>query len=309
MHAALKQALGSHVNQKGSLVDPYKLRFDFSHDAPVTAQKITEIENLVNQQIFSKQNVVDEVMPIADAKDAGAEALFGEKYGDEVRVVSMSDFSLELCGGTHVSNTAEIGLFKIAGESGVAAGVRRIEALTRRNAMNWANEQQATLRRLSSVLKTDSASLEKRFEQLQSTIKSLEDDKKKLQQMIASGAGGQDLESKIVQIGDVKLLATIIEGADKDLLRGTIDKFKDKYPDGIIVLGAEVDGKVKLTAGVAKSLAKTYPAGKLIQHITALVDGRGGGRPDMAEGGIPDAAQLQTCLDAAQCWVSEQNSL
>ena len=308
LHAALKQVLGSHVNQKGSLVDPYKLRFDFSHDAPVTAEQIVEIENLVNQQVFSKQAVLDKVMPIDDAKSAGAEALFGEKYGDEVRVVSMSDFSLELCGGTHVSNTSEIGLFKIASESGVAAGVRRIEALTRRNALNWANQQQTTLSRLSSALKTVPESLEKRFEQLQATIKGLEEEKKKLQQMIASGAGGQDLESKIVDIGEVKLLATILDGADKELLRSTIDKFKDKHSNGIIVLGAQVDGKVKLSAGVAKSLAKTYPAGKLIQHITALADGRGGGRPDMAEGGIPDASQLQTCLDAVQDWVSQQNS-
>ncbi|MCL4149273.1 UNVERIFIED_CONTAM: hypothetical protein GTU68_026958 [Idotea baltica] len=294
LHAALKQVLGAHVNQKGSLVDPYKLRFDFSHDAPLTAEQIADIESLVNQQVFNKQNVAANVMQIDDAKAAGAEALFGEKYGDEVRVVSMSDFSLELCGGTHVANTSEIGLFKIASESGVAAGVRRIEALTRRNAL--------------SALKTDSSSLVKRFEQLQGTVKTLEDEKKKLQQMIASGAGGQDLESKIIEVGDVKLLATILQGADKDLLRNTIDKFKDKHPDGIIVLGAEVDGKVKLTAGVAKSLAKNYPAGKLIQYITALADGRGGGRPDMAEGGISDVAQLQMCLDAAQSWVSEQNS-
>ena len=308
LHAALKKVLGEHVNQKGSLVDPYKLRFDFSHDAPVTIEQTIEIENLVNQQIFNKQDVADKVMPIADAKAAGAEALFGEKYGDEVRVVSMSDFSLELCGGTHVANTSEIGLFKIASESGVAAGVRRIEALTRRNALEWANQQQATLNRLSNVLKTDSASLEKRVQQLQGSIKSLEEDKKKLQQMIASGAGGQDLESQVIEVGDVTLLTTILEGADKDLLRSTIDKFKDKHTRGVIVLGAEVDGKVKLTAGVSKSIAKSYPAGKLIQYITAIADGRGGGRPDMAEGGIPDAGQLQICLDAVKGWVSDQNS-
>ncbi|MDB4512255.1 DHHA1 domain-containing protein, partial [Arenicella sp.] len=289
-------------------VDPYKLRFDFSHDAPMTAQQIIEIEDLVNQQIFSSQEVTDEVMPIADAKAAGAEALFGEKYGDQVRVISMSDFSLELCGGTHVSNTSEIGLFKIINESGVAAGIRRLEALTRRNALTWANQQYATLKRLSTSLKTDPSSLEKRLVQLQESLKTLEDEKKKLQKMIASGAGGQDLESKIVKIGDVQLLAAVLDGADKDLLRSTIDKFKDKHPDGIIVLGAKVDGKVKLTAGVAKSIANSYPAGKLIQHITSLANGRGGGRADMAEGGIPDAAQLQTCLDAAQEWVEQQKS-
>jgi alanyl-tRNA synthetase len=246
------------------------------------------------------------IMPIDDAKAAGAEALFGEKYGAEVRTISMSDFSFELCGGTHVSNTSEIGLFKIVAESGVAAGVRRIEALTRRGAAQWANEQQALLREASGLLKTDAASLSKRIEQLQANIKTLEGDKKKLQKMIASGAGGQDLESQIKQVGNVVLLASILDGADKDLLRDTIDKFKDKHANGIIVLGAEVDGKVKLSAGVAKSISKQYPAGKIIQHITALADGRGGGRPDMAEGGIPDAANLQLCLDAVEGWIADQ---
>ncbi|MBX2847547.1 MAG: alanine--tRNA ligase [Acidiferrobacterales bacterium] len=308
LHAALKQVLGSHVSQKGSLVDPQKLRFDFSHDVPISSDQIREIEDLVNQQIFSKREVADEIMPIVDAKSAGAEALFGEKYGDEVRVVSMSEFSIELCGGTHVGNTSEIGLFKIVSETGVASGVRRIEALTRRNALDWANDQQASLNRLANRLKTAPPSLEKRIEQLLSSIRSLEEDKKKLQQIIAGGGGGQDLDTQIIKIDDVKVLATILEGADKELLRATIDKFKDKHTDGIVVLGAEVDGKIKLTAGVAKSISKKYPAGKLIQHITAIADGRGGGRPDMAEGGIPDASKLQVCLDAVPDWVRQQDA-
>ena len=306
LHAALKQVLGTHVQQKGSMVNPQRLRFDFSHDAPVTADEIAQVEDLVNAQVFAQHNVDSAVMSIDDAKEAGAEALFGEKYGAEVRVISMSDFSLELCGGTHVGNTAEIGLFKIVSEAGVAAGVRRIEAVTRRGAMEWANEQQAVLNSASSLLKIDTAGLTKRIEQLQTTIKSLENDKKKLQQMIASGAGGQDLDSQIKQVGDVQVLAALIEGADKDMLRTTIDKFKDKNASGIIVLGAEVDGKVKLSAGVSKGISKQYPAGKLIQHITALAEGRGGGRPDMAEGGIPDASQLETCLAAVEDWVAEQ---
>ena len=308
LHAALKEVLGDHVQQKGSLVDPDKLRFDFSHDAPVTSEEIAKIEQLVNEQVFNKESVGAQLMSIDDAKAAGAQALFGEKYGDEVRVITMSDFSMELCGGTHVNNTAEIGFFKITSESGVAAGVRRIEALTRRTALDWANDQQAILQRLSGVLKTDASSIEKRLEQLQSSIKALEADKKKLQKMLVSGDGGQDFESQIIEIGDIKLLTSLIEGADKDILRTTIDQFKDKHSNGIIVLGAEVDGKVKLVSGVSKKISKSYPAGKLIQHITSLADGRGGGRPDMAEGGIADVSQLQLCLDAVEDWVKSQNS-
>ena len=306
MHSALKQVLGDHVIQKGSMVNAQRLRFDFAHDSPVTAEQISDVEALVNAEIFSKQDVKASIMPIDEAKAAGAEALFGEKYGAEVRVLSMGDFSLELCGGTHVSNTAEIGFFKIVAESGVAAGVRRIEALTREGALQWVNEQQGHLRSATSLLKADASSLTKRIEQLQTNIKTLEQDKKKLQVMISSGGGGEDLASKAKQVGDITVLATIMEGADKDLLRNTIDSFKDKNNNGIIVLGAKVDNKVKLVAGVAKSISKRYPAGKLIQHITALADGRGGGRPDMAEGGIADVNDLEKCLAAVEGWVAEQ---
>ena len=306
LHAALKKVLGNHVQQKGSMVNAQRLRFDFLNDAPVSVDEIAEVEALVNDQIFAQHAVAAAVMPIDDAKAAGAEALFGEKYGADVRTIAMSDFSFELCGGTHVANTSEIGLFKIVAESGVAAGVRRIEALTRRGAVDWVNQQQSLLHAASGLLKTDAASLSKRIEQLQLSIKTLEGDKKKLQQMIANGGGGQDLASQVKQVGDIAVLATILDGADKDVLRDTIDKFKDKHSNGIIVLGAEVDGKVKLSAGVAKGISKQYPAGKIIQHITALADGRGGGRPDMAEGGIPDAANLQLCLDAVADWVANQ---
>jgi len=307
LHAALKRVLGDHVQQKGSMVNPERLRFDFSHDAPVMADEIAEVESLVNSQVFEQHSVDAAVMPIEDAKAAGAEALFGEKYGDEVRTISMSDFSLELCGGTHVANTSEIGLFKITGESGVAAGVRRVEAVTGRGAVQWVNDQQSLLRDASSLLKTDPTSLSKRIDQLQMSVKALEADKKKLQQMIATGAGGQDLEAQIKTVGDVQLLTATLDGADKDLLRNTIDKFKDKHGNGIIVLGAEVDGKAKLLAGVSKGISKQYPAGKIIQHITALADGRGGGRPDMAEGGIPSADKLAECLAAVEVWLADQS--
>ncbi|MFT6409177.1 MAG: alanyl-tRNA synthetase, partial [Arenicella sp.] len=280
LHSALKIVLGNHVQQKGSMVNPQRLRFDFSHDTPVTAEQLAEVETLVNAEVFAQHSVEALLMPIDDAKAAGAEALFGEKYGAEVRTITMSDFSFELCGGTHVSNTSEIGLFKILSESGVAAGVRRIEAVTRRGAFEWANQQQLILNAASSLLKADPASLSKRIDQLQTSIKTLELDKKKLQQMIASGAGGQGLDSQVTKIGDLAVLTAIIDGADKDILRETIDKFKDKHLNGIVVLGAEVDGKVKILAGVAKAISKQYPAGKIIQHVTSLADGRGGGRPD-----------------------------
>ncbi len=306
LHAALKKVLGVHVQQKGSLVTPTRFRFDFSHDSPVTTEEIAQIEALVNAEVFAQRDVNAKIMPIDDAKAAGAEALFGEKYGAEVRTIAMGEFSFELCGGTHVNNTSEIGLFKIVAESGVAAGVRRVEAVTRENAVFWANEQQALLREVAGALKTDAKGVTKRIEQLQSQLKTLEQDKKKLQQMIASGSGGNDLNSQAKEVGDVMLLATVLEGADKDMLRSTIDTFKDKHPNGVIVLGAEVDGKVKLLAGVSKPISKQYPAGKIIQHITALADGRGGGRPDMAEGGIADAQKLSVCLDAVEPWLLEQ---
>jgi len=306
LHAALRQVLGAHVKQKGSMVNPQRLRFDFSHDAPVSHAELEQIEQIVNEQIFGQHQVESAIMPIEQAKAAGAEALFGEKYGDEVRVISMSDFSLELCGGTHVANTSEIGLFKIVGESGVAAGVRRIEAVSQRGAVQWLNEQQVLLKSATSLLKTDPANLTPRIEQLQANIKTLEADKKKLQKMLASGGGSEDLNSKIEQVGDVQLLTSIMDGVDKSILRDTIDQFKDKHDNGVIVLGAEIDGKVTLLAGVAKGISKQYPAGKLIQTITALAEGRGGGRPDMAEGGIPNASDLEKCLTAVTAWVTEQ---
>lgn len=306
LHSALKIILGDHVQQKGSMVSPQRLRFDFSHDAPVSPAQLSAVESLVNAEVFGQHPVKAAIMAIDDAKDAGAEALFGEKYGAQVRTISMGDFSFELCGGTHVGNTSEIGLFKIVGESGVAAGVRRIEAVSRRGAMQWAEEQNSLLREASVLLKTSPSSLVKRISQLQDNIKSLELDKKSLQKMIADGAGSQNSDDLIEEVAGIQVLATILDGADKDLLRDTIDRFKNKYDKGIIVLGAEVDGKVKLSAGVTKEISKQFPAGKLIQHITSLADGRGGGRPDMAEGGIPSAADLNKCLKAVSSWVEEQ---
>lgn len=305
LHATLKSVLGEHVVQKGSMVNDERLRFDFSHDAPVSAEQIAEVEARVNREIFANHAVEDVVMAINEAKAAGAEALFGEKYGDEVRVVSMGEYSLELCGGTHVRNTADIGFFKIVSETGVAAGVRRIEALTRQGALDWVNAQQALLQSAASALKSDTQSVPTRIQHLQESVKKLEADKRQLQKLIASG-GAQDLESETQTIGEYAVLSALMDGADTDTLRETIDKFKDKHAKGIIVLGAEVEGKVKLLAGVSKSISKQFPAGDLIKHITALGGGRGGGRPDMAEGGIPEADGLKKCLDGVGAWVAEK---
>ena len=304
LHAALRQVLGDHVQQKGSMVNAQRLRFDFSHDAPVTSEQIAQLETIVNQQVFEQHSVESTIMPIEQAKAAGAEALFGEKYGDQVRVISMSDFSLELCGGTHVANTAEIGVFKIIGESGIAAGVRRVEAVTQRGALDWVNEQQSILKNATNLLKTDALSLNERIERLQNNIKTLEGDKKKLQKMLASS--GNDLSDKIKTVGDVSLLATLMPDVDIDTLRETIEQFKNKHSNGIIVLGADIGGKARLLAGVSQQISQQYPAGKLIQAITALGNGRGGGRPDMAEGGIADAAELDKCLAGVSDWITQQ---
>ncbi|MEO0368999.1 MAG: alanine--tRNA ligase, partial [Pseudomonadota bacterium] len=308
LHSALKRVLGDHVQQRGSMVNHERLRFDFSHEGPVTSEQITEIENLVNLEVFKKSSVESSHMPIADAKAAGAEALFDEKYGEVVRVISMGEHSLELCGGTHVSNTSEVGLFKIVGESGVAAGVRRLEAVSQSGAVQWVNEQQSVLKSTAEKLKTAPANLETRIDQLLDSIKSLEADKKQLQKMLASGAGSNPIAENTKQIGDVTLAVATLEGADKDLLRETIDQFKDKHEAGIIVIGAEIDEKVRLVAGVSKPIAKQYPAGDLIKHITALAGGRGGGRPDMAEGGIAEVADLSRCLDEVENWLTQRSA-
>ncbi len=306
LHAALKEVLGGHVQQRGSMVNQDRLRFDFANEGPVTSQQIAEVERKVNQNIFLKLPVSSAIMAIADAKAAGAEALFDEKYGEQVRVISMGDYSLELCGGTHVDNTSEIGLFKIVSESGIAAGVRRLEAVTQEGAFKWVNEQQAVLRAASDELRTTPAKLVERIGQVLDNLKALETDKKQLQKLVASGQGGADLAADTVEINGVAVLARKLQGADKSLLRETVEQFKNKQAKGIVVLASDLDDKPILVAGVSVEIAKQYPAGKLIQHITGLVGGRGGGRPDMAEGGVPNVADLDTVLAQVSAWVEEQ---
>ena len=308
LHAALKGVLGDHVEQKGSLVNAGKLRFDFSHSGPVTREEIRQVEDIVNREIMFNNEVATKIMPLAEAQDAGAAALFGEKYGDEVRVVGMAEFSLELCGGTHVARTGDIGVFRLISETGVAAGVRRVEAVTHLGAQAFLRQQEAQLKETAELLRASPEQLASRIVQLQDRLNKLEKEKSQLQSQLAGGDANSDLESRVVVIGDIRLLTARMDGMDTEVLRETIDRFKDKLGNGIVVLGAEVDGKARLFAGVSKDISKRYPAGALIKHLTELGGGRGGGRPDMAEGGVPNPASLDECLAAVAGWITSQRT-
>ncbi len=305
LHAALKAVLGAHVQQKGSLVEAPRLRFDFSHNEVVSAEQLAQIEQLVNEQILTNRAVETRVMQLEEAKAAGAAALFGEKYDENVRVVGMGEFSLELCGGTHVRRTGDIGLFKITSETGIAAGVRRIEALTGDGAYAYVSNQLDILDRSAQLLKSSRDDLEDKVKQALERIKRLEKEKQQLQARLASGAGS-DLAEQVQEVGGIKILAARLDGADSAAMRATIDRFRDRLGEAVVVLGAAEDGKARLTAGVSKALSKRVHAGKLIQHVSAVGGGKGGGRPDMAEGGLPSAEKLDQSLDAVLAWVKEQ---
>lgn len=303
MHAALRQVLGKHVTQKGSLVNADYLRFDFSHNQAVSTEELNQIETLVNQQILQNSAVSMQTMSIEAAKAQGAMALFGEKYGDEVRVISMGavggsaaeTFSVELCGGTHVNRTGDIGLFKIIQESSIAAGVRRIEAVTGLKALELVRKQQERLRTIASLLKSDSANIEQKVEQLQKQNKELE---KQVQQLKArlTSSNGTDLSSQAIEISGVKVLVTAIEGLDSKDLRSTCDQLKNKLGSGIILLATIADGKVSLVAGVTKDLIDKVKAGDLVNTVAQHVGGKGGGRPDMAMAGGTQVENLNKAL-------------
>ena len=303
LHAALKKVLGSHVQQKGSLVEAARLRFDFSHPAPVTPAELREIEDLVNEQIIDNLEVTSKVMDLDDAKAAGAEALFGEKYDRQVRTIRMGEFSLELCGGTHVRRTGDIGLLIISQETGIAAGVRRIDALTGRGALAYVREQFGFLDEAAAQLRARRDEVPAKIRQTLERIKQLEKEKDRLQQQIASGSGG-DLMDRVREVNGVKLLASRLDGADAKSLRQTIDRYRDKLGRAVVVLGSANDGKYKIVAGVSKSLSGDVHAGELVKHLASLGNGRGGGRPDMAEGGVQDGDSLDRALAAAEEWVS-----
>ncbi|MFP4155182.1 MAG: DHHA1 domain-containing protein, partial [Halothiobacillaceae bacterium] len=305
LHAALRAVLGPHVQQKGSRVAPEELRFDFSHPEPISSEALARIESLVNQQIRYNAAVDTRVMPIEAAREAGAMALFGEKYGDEVRVVTMGDFSMELCGGTHARRVGDIGLFKITSEGGVAAGIRRIEAVTGAGALAWVHRADEQLGRIASLVKGGRAEAFDRVEQLLQRSRQLERELSELKARLASQAGG-DLAAQAQELNGVRILAASIEGADQGALRETVDQLKNKLGTAAIVLAAVEEGKVRLVAGVTPDLTDRVKAGALVNVVAQQVGGKGGGRPDLAQAGGSDAAALPAALESARTWLREQ---
>ncbi|MBU4612561.1 alanine--tRNA ligase [Achromobacter sp. GG226] len=302
MHKALRQVLGEHVQQKGSLVDHEKTRFDFAHDAPMTPEQIAQVEAIVNAEILANQPVQARLMGYDEAVSGGATALFGEKYGDEVRVLDIG-FSRELCGGTHVQRTGDIGFFKIVAEGGVAAGVRRVEAITGDNALAWVQKTNATLQQAAAMLKAQPAELGTRIQQLQGEIRILEKDLAQARDKLAASAGN-DLAGQAVDVGGVKVLLTAVSGVDAKALRGLIDQLKDKLGNAVLLLAAvEAGGKVSLAAGVSKAVTDRVKAGDLVNVVAQRVGGKGGGRPDMAMAGGTDASALPAALTEARAWV------
>ena len=304
MHKALREVLGSHVAQKGSLVDAYKTRFDFSHHAPITANELRRVEEIVNAEILSNAATQARVMAIDEAQKTGAMMLFGEKYGDEVRVLDIGS-SRELCGGTHVARTGDIGLFKILSEGGVAAGVRRVEATTGVGALEHVQKLDATLSDVASALKAQPAEITQKISAVLEQVKSLEKELARLKSKLASSQG-DDLADQAKDVKGIKVLAANLDAADAKALRETMDKLKDKLKSAAIVLSAVSDGKVSLIAGVTADLTSKIKAGELVNHVATQVGGKGGGRPDMAQAGGTDATNLQQALASVIGWVEER---
>jgi alanyl-tRNA synthetase len=305
MHAALRQQLGEHVVQKGSLVAPDRLRFDFSHYEAVTGEQLAGIEELVNDEIRANRTADVRLMTYDDAMKSGAMALFGEKYGDEVRVLRFGDFSVELCGGTHVDRTGDIGVFKITSEGGVAAGIRRIEAVTGKGALEWIDTNQKRLAELAGLLKSQPDQAASRVQQILKRNKDLEKELAAAKQALVSGQGG-DRSDEVQEIAGVKVLATRMDGADAKALREAVDRYKDELKSAIVVVGSVEDGKVRLAAGVTKDKVGTIKAGDLIKPIAELVGGTGGGRPDFAQAGGTKPDLLDQALKAVPAWVAER---
>ena len=305
MHSALRQVLGDHVTQKGSLVAADRLRFDFSHFERVTQEHIAEIEGIVNIEIRKNLAADTKLMSYDDAIESGAMALFGEKYGDKVRVLRLGDFSVELCGGTHVERTGDIGTFKITSEGGVASGVRRIEAVTGAGAMEWISANQQTLSDLAGLLRSQPNQAAAKVEQLLKRTKDLEKELVAAKQALITG-NGTDHSDSVQEIAGIKVMAARMDGADAKTLRDAVDRFKDKLQSGIVVLGSVDAGKVHLAVGVTKDNIGKIKAGDLIKPVAAQVGGKGGGRPDFAQAGGSDAGALDQALDSVAGWVAEQ---
>ncbi|MCX5564644.1 alanine--tRNA ligase [Alcaligenes phenolicus] len=305
MHKALRQVLGGHVQQRGSLVDAEKTRFDFAHDAAMTAEQIAQVEAIVNDQVLANQAVQAQLMSFDDAVSGGAMALFGEKYGDEVRVLDIG-FSRELCGGTHVQRTGDIGLFKIVSEGGVAAGVRRVEAITGTNSLHWVQAQERLLNDASASLRTQPEGLVARINALQAQIKDLEREREQMQSKLAASAG-QDLLAQAVPLNDSsRLLVATLQGVEAKALREMADQLKNKLQSAVILLSIVADGKVSLVAGVTPDLTSKVKAGDLVGFVASQMGGKGGGRPDMAMGGGTDASVLPQANASVQAWVQSK---
>ncbi|MGI2130880.1 alanine--tRNA ligase [Shewanella baltica] len=305
LHAALRQVLGTHVSQKGSLVDPERLRFDFSHFEGVKAAELKEVEELVNTQIRRNHELKTAEMGIDEAKEKGAMALFGEKYDSQVRVVTMGDFSIELCGGTHVGRTGDIGLFKITSEAGIAAGVRRIEAVTGAVAMAYVAQQQAELEEAAALLKGDANSVVAKLKAQLDKMKQLEKEMAQLKDKLAAAASA-DLVGDAVVVNGVNVLIKKLDGVEASSLRGLQDELKQKLKSAIIVLGTAQEGKVNLIAGVSNDLIGKVKAGELVAMVAAQVGGKGGGRPDMAQAGGSQPENLDAALAQVLPWITER---
>jgi alanyl-tRNA synthetase len=305
MHAALRKVLGSHVQQKGSLVDADRTRFDYSHNEPLTAAQIREIEDLVNEEIRRNRPVEARIMKYDDAIKTGAMALFGEKYGDEVRVLTMGDFSTELCGGTHVQRTGDIGFFKVVSETGIAAGIRRIEAVTAQGALSWVQQQEASLQQAAGTLKAPVQEVTQKITQIIDNVRSLEKELARLKSKLASSQG-DDLATQAADVKGAKVLAATVDGADAKALREAMDKVKAKLKSCAVVLAAIAGDKVTLIAGVSADLTAKVKAGELVNFVAQQVGGKGGGRADMAQAGGNDPAKLPAALAAVPSWVGER---
>jgi alanyl-tRNA synthetase len=304
MHKALREVLGDHVQQKGSLVNAERTRFDFAHNAPITDEQILAIEGRVNQEIWANPATQARVMDIESAQKTGAMMLFGEKYGETVRVLDIGS-SRELCGGVHVHRTGDIGLFKVVAESGVAAGVRRIEAVTGGNALAYLQSLEATVSKAAGSLKASPAELNSRIAQVLDQVKSLEKEMAALKGKLASSQG-DELMTQAAEVRGVKVLAALLPGADAKTLRDTMDKLKDKLKTAVIVLAAVEGGKVQLAAGVTSDTTGKVKAGELVNFVAQQVGGKGGGKPDMAMAGGTDATNLNAALASVQAWVTER---
>jgi alanyl-tRNA synthetase len=305
LHLALKQVLGGHVAQKGSLVAPDRLRFDFAHFSPMTEEQKRAVEDLVNAEIRRNDDSVVEVLPLDEARQKGAVAMFGEKYGDRVRVVRIGHESLEFCGGTHVRRAGDIGMFKIISEGGVAQGVRRIEAVTGAGAVDYLRRLEDELSKVGERLKAPIFEVADKVDRALAASKALQKELDKLKQKLASGAGGRDLLSEAVDVAGVKVLAAAIESDDVKVLRETGDQLRDKLGSGVLVLAGVAGDKVNLIAMVTKDLVGKLHAGKILGVATEILGGKGGGKPDLAQGGGKDPTRVPEALAAVKAWVAQ----